>query len=846
MKRTLLTLTLLLLTTTLYSQSITIGDDGIDTDNDGVPDLLDNCPNIWNPDQLDFRNNGLGDVCDPYTKIISFLENTPLGFGFSVNFLFDEDLEIITFWEDSNAFRLKNDSIFVEKKLNYLEKDFYTAKVMTKNSPDSIDVLIFVDIVFDDYESRAGIYSVDQVSVGNYSIINISPPNSFDYLHNSYYERVGTIPGELQGMAFDRFFIVEDINNDGKNDLVVGDQSVTHKGRNLNIHQMSVPVYLINNGESFTVKRNSFFNNTIFHTPQTLFQADIDNDGRSEVINLGEHYHAAIPDHHAHYLYTRSFLRSKGLRLGIDYDENDHKLHRYYKWYENNELEDQVDKYRYNDLTDSGFLSHYSSALGDINNDGYIDYVVTSRVSSNPKYGNVLDVLVNDRNGGFIIHRKGMTEYYGSEGEGLLIDINGDGFKDLIIGGGEYRNNYSESSIAVFFNDQNNFFDLNYQVFDQMHGSLGLRNIYEADLNSDGKSEVIAYFSTGYGCNGCGLTMEDIPNLIKIYEVNNGVLTEVSDQYFFGNQNLMNFYTQTGHLKYIDLDGDGYKDLVPRFSLEDPSDGWWGYPENAYRGDWNDSKGFQFFRFNPITMKFDLIDLGPTRAFNMGQHYDGSLYNSFDFVDFNNDGYLEWLSLLKGNHDTNLLIINPIYIQPLYLDLELKTEKQGDSFKLSWNMDSKAKNYRLELKESDNVILDTLLTNNEFLVENFGANYSNIEAKVRALNLVHEGEWSVNTFSDTSIENDLIPSEYTLVQNYPNPFNPTTQIRFALPESQQVTIRVYDVNGRMVSELVNNQTYSAGNHQVSFDGTGLSTGIYIYNLTTNSGFTMSRKLVLIK
>jgi hypothetical protein len=215
-------------------------------------------------------------------------------------------------------------------------------------------------------------------------------------------------------------------------------------------------------------------------------------------------------------------------------------------------------------------------------------------------------------------------------------------------------------------------------------------------------------------------------------------------------------------------------------------------------------------------------------------------------VDFNNDGYLEWLSLLKGNHDSNLLIIKPIYIQPLHQDLQLKTVIQSDSLKLSWNPDPKAKNYRLVLSESENVILDTLITSNEYLLENFGANYSTIEAKVRALNLVHEGEWSVNTFSDTSIEANLIPSEYTLVQNYPNPFNPTTQIRFALPESQQVTIRVYDVNGRMIAELVNNQTYSAGNHQISFDGTGLSTGIYIYNLTTNSGFTMSRKLVLVK
>jgi hypothetical protein len=111
----------------------------------------------------------------------------------------------------------------------------------------------------------------------------------------------------------------------------------------------------------------------------------------------------------------------------------------------------------------------------------------------------------------------------------------------------------------------------------------------------------------------------------------------------------------------------------------------------------------------------------------------------------------------------------------------------------------------------------------------------------------------IHTLSDltTRIEFDLfdrpdLPTEFTLDQNYPNPFNPTTQIRFALPESQQVTIRVFDVNRRMIAELVNNQMYTAGNHQVTFDGTGLSTGVYIYNLTTNSGFTMSRKLVLVK
>jgi uncharacterized protein (TIGR02145 family) len=100
----------------------------------------------------------------------------------------------------------------------------------------------------------------------------------------------------------------------------------------------------------------------------------------------------------------------------------------------------------------------------------------------------------------------------------------------------------------------------------------------------------------------------------------------------------------------------------------------------------------------------------------------------------------------------------------------------------------------------------------------------------------------------TSLEDNTItlPQKVDLQQNYPNPFNPTTQIRFALPESQQVTIQVYDVNGRLVAELLNNAMYSAGNHQVSFDGSGLSSGIYIYTMRTSSGMSFTRKLLLVK
>jgi hypothetical protein len=96
---------------------------------------------------------------------------------------------------------------------------------------------------------------------------------------------------------------------------------------------------------------------------------------------------------------------------------------------------------------------------------------------------------------------------------------------------------------------------------------------------------------------------------------------------------------------------------------------------------------------------------------------------------------------------------------------------------------------------------------------------------------------------DSSTE---IPTSIELEQNHPNPFNPTTQIWFALPEAQQVTIRVFDITGRVVAELLNNVKYSAGSHKVTFDGSELSSGIYIYTMTTDTRRSLSRKLLLLK
>ncbi|MEQ8523192.1 phosphodiester glycosidase family protein [Gracilimonas sp.] len=89
-----------------------------------------------------------------------------------------------------------------------------------------------------------------------------------------------------------------------------------------------------------------------------------------------------------------------------------------------------------------------------------------------------------------------------------------------------------------------------------------------------------------------------------------------------------------------------------------------------------------------------------------------------------------------------------------------------------------------------------------------------------------------------------IPTDVSLKQNYPNPFNPTTKISFTLPSADQVDLEVFDVLGRRVASLVD-ERLGAGSHTINFDASRLSSGIYLYRLTTGEA-TISRKMTLIK
>ena len=89
-----------------------------------------------------------------------------------------------------------------------------------------------------------------------------------------------------------------------------------------------------------------------------------------------------------------------------------------------------------------------------------------------------------------------------------------------------------------------------------------------------------------------------------------------------------------------------------------------------------------------------------------------------------------------------------------------------------------------------------------------------------------------------------LPDKFILNQNYPNPFNPSTTINFSIPISAFVALKVYDILGREVATLVNEEK-SSGSYEVVFNASNLSSGIYFYRLQA-SDYVQTRKLVLIK
>jgi hypothetical protein len=122
-----------------------------------------------------------------------------------------------------------------------------------------------------------------------------------------------------------------------------------------------------------------------------------------------------------------------------------------------------------------------------------------------------------------------------------------------------------------------------------------------------------------------------------------------------------------------------------------------------------------------------------------------------------------------------------------------------------------------------------------------GRTNGDINASAEIWNFLKTKELSQPT-TEVSLSQCLI--EMSLFQNYPNPFNPSTEIGYGVPGTEYVTLKVYDLLGREVATLVNERK-APGSYSVSFDASGLASGVYFYRLEAGN-FMQTKKLIVLR
>ncbi len=306
---------------------------------------------------------------------------------------------------------------------------------------------------------------------------------------------------------------------------------------------------------------------------------------------------------------------------------------------------------------------------------------------------------------------------------------------------------------------------------------------------------------------------------IKFLDHNIGVLYEVTETL---NDTTYNYVTTDGGLSWKKYPITNQQFISSYFKLKftDNSNLWFVNQQ----GVWLSRDTAKTWELNPIMF--------------------GTLYSAFDFVDslygwfalsdgqqktmkFTTDGGNIWTTVNKpfSNQSMDLLILGKDHNNKFVI---LVAGFDGALFKF--------------YEGSSLGFVETTFTQKPlFSIASFQAgNRFHVWVAGEGMTLLH------TTFLITDINDDLVKEDfsYHLVQNFPNPFNPTTTITYQIKEKGFTTLKIYDLLGKEVTTLVNEEKI-AGKYEVKFDATSLSSGIYFYRLEAGS-FIETKKMILIR
>jgi hypothetical protein len=250
------------------------------------------------------------------------------------------------------------------------------------------------------------------------------------------------------------------------------------------------------------------------------------------------------------------------------------------------------------------------------------------------------------------------------------------------------------------------------------------------------------------------------------------------------------------------------------------------------------------FASSEIPVIVELPGCNSTTPCNSSEGSPPDLYSS-SLLFFPGVGIYLWSATILGDNGGNVCVT---------MDRLLPVEFGGfdavagdHEVTLNWSMRSEQDNARFDVERDGQVVAQVPSLGNS----SSGHHYTWIDRTVS-----NGRSYSYTLFAadvngnrtllatQSATPRGAVITEYALTGNYPNPFNPTTTFGYSLKDAGHVTLNVYDLTGRLVSELVNTNQ-PLGSYNVTFNGTNLPSGIYYYRLNVN-GFSATQKMVLMK
>ncbi|MGE5430829.1 MAG: T9SS type A sorting domain-containing protein [Syntrophomonadaceae bacterium] len=469
---------------------------------------------------------------------------------------------------------------------------------------------------------------------------------------------------------------------------------------------------------------------------------------------------------------------------------------------------------------------NFSTAFGDINNDGELDIVAPGALPSN-------DYILRAYNmNGSVIKEWNALAYSRMDTNPLFLEIDSSHKgPELVIGTVNFQTCY----INIYATDQQGTLLRSFQIPELYEGWPYIRSISGGDLDKDGWAEIVGILESGYG--------SDVRSFIFYYDYNNPGAQ-------FWSYRIGSYMLNYPKAVIGDLDKDGQYEIVVSAAGLSPYDG--------------SSPAGQVFIFN--------TDGSIKKTWNINTYY-----SSASLADLNGDGILEIINV----NENGVYVWNPdgtkykkwprLVPGPGCQALVADINDDGIQEIIA------AKGSALYIWQEDGTLLNEMrfwdnesgyFTNTQTLCDingdgkidllsyigrklyafDLGGTYdkSKLQWAMEGYDINSGGMYIPGYYLEVNNENTASrhPETYALLQNYPNPFNPSTTIIYRIPEQSNVELKVFDILGREVMTLINKEQ-TAGEYKVTFNASTLPSGVYIYAIRAGD-FRSSKKLMILK